>query len=113
MRIVTFENGVRVIRDALPHELPEPVSAEELLIEWRNTASCSRAQGKIALGEAEWNRFQELRNDADLPWAMRVAADDTYEWRRNSQAMDEFAWLMGYDALGMDDLFLEAMEIEI
>jgi hypothetical protein len=44
--IITYENGVKVIREALPDELPTP---EELLAAERAAMICTPAQMRLAL----------------------------------------------------------------
>ncbi|MFP1646126.1 hypothetical protein [Pontitalea aquivivens] len=67
-KIVTWENGVQVVRDALPGDLPEPPTPEELLAEWRATASLSRAEFCIALKRAGVLPANEAKQAAKGDW---------------------------------------------
>lgn len=89
---------------------PEPTEAEKLEA-WRNEAWCSPLQGKLVLGENEWARVEALVADPDTPFAMRIAITSATRWNRNSQMMDELAWLMSYTPEQVDDLFMAAMNI--
>lgn len=90
----------------------EPTEAEKLEA-WRNGVRCSPLQGKLALGEQEWAKVEQILADPALPFAMRMAITSVTEWRRNSQTMDELAWLMDYTPEQVDDLFNAAIQISI
>lgn len=81
--------------------------------EWRKWAKCSMMQGIIALGEDEWNRALAMQSDPSLPFAMRVAITGANEWVRESESIDQFAYLMGYDREKVDRLFLIAMSVTV
>ena len=79
--------------------------------DWRATAKCSPMQGKLALGETEWAKIENYR-DTQATWAQRIVIDSAQEWRRNSQDIQFFGYLLGYDENQLDDLFKTAMQIE-
>lgn len=80
-------------------------------VDWRATAKCSPMQGKLALGETEWAKIENYR-DTQATWAQRIVIDSAQEWRRNSQDIQFFGYLLGYDENQLDDLFKTAMQIE-
>jgi hypothetical protein len=90
----------------------EPTEAEKLEA-WRNDTWCSPMQGKLALGENEWAKVEAMVADPDMPFAMRIAITSATRWNRNSQMMDELAWLMNYTPEQVDDLFRAAMNVTV
>lgn len=89
---------------------PEP-TAEEILERERAAMKCSRRQGKLALGEEKWNEVLSIADDPEMPWGLRVAVHDTYEWHRNSEEMSALIWAMGLTPEEADDLFRAAMKV--
>jgi hypothetical protein len=89
------------------------LSPEAALDLERSAMSCTPAQGMLALGEGEWSKVVTLKDSHATPFAMRVAIENTTLWQRNSQMMDELAWLMGYTAEQVDDLFRLAASIKV
>ena len=77
----------------------------------REAMKCSPMQGKLALGETEWAKIENYR-DTQATWAQRIVIDSAQEWRRNSQDIQFFGYLLGYDENQLDDLFKTAMQIE-
>ena len=78
---------------------------------WRAGAVCSQMQGKLALGPVEWAKIETYR-DTEATWAQRVVIDSANEWRRNSQDIQFFGYLLGYADEQMDDMFARAMAVE-
>lgn len=76
---------------------------------WRGFARCSPMQGKLALGQAEWAKIEAYR--ATATWAEQIVIDSAQEWRRNSQDIQFFGYLLGYSDDQMDALFAAAMSI--
>lgn len=72
-KIVTWENGVQVVRDALPGDLPEPPTPEELLNQWRASASLSRADFCIALKRAGVLSANEAKAASKGEWPQSFA----------------------------------------
>ena len=87
-----------------------PEDQSLVLVSWRATAKCSPMQGKLALGQAEWAKIEAYR--ATATWAEQVVIDSANEWRRNSQDIQFFGYLLGYTDEQMDNLFKAAMTIE-
>jgi len=85
-----------------PPAIPSP---EEVLAEWRENASCSRAQGKLAIGPEVWGQVVAMLDDPETPWGLRVAVDDTPVWNRNNEDMAALIWAMGLTDEEADDLF--------
>lgn len=85
---------------------------DELDISWRASAKCSPMQGKLALGQAEWAKIEAYR-DTYATWAQRIVIDSAQEWRRNSQDIQFFGYLLEYTDEQMDALFEAAMQIKM
>lgn len=108
---------VEIITDAKTGEVkPREYehTAQELadqLSAWRLIAKCSPMQGKLALGPAEWAKIETYR-DTEATWAQKIVIDSANEWRRNSQDIQFFGYLLGYTDEQMDNLFKAAMTIE-
>ena len=109
-KIVTWGGGGKVIRDALPGELPEP-TPEEILAAERAAMICTRAQGKLAIGPEVWAQVVAMADDPETPWGLKVAIYDTYEWRRLDPNMDVLIWAMQLTPEEADDLFRLAMTL--
>jgi len=62
----------------------------------RATLTCSRLQGRLTLGPVTCATLDAIAADPDTKWAMRETILNAIEWRCNSQAMDELAYLLGY-----------------
>jgi hypothetical protein len=100
---------------------PAPTTAD-VLAAWRETVQCSPFQGRVTLGAVEVARFEAiladdsvftaLGMDATQIWVLREAVKETIVWRRNSQSMATFAFLMGYSATQMDTLFTAAVLVD-
>lgn len=89
--------------------VPEP-SPEEKLAAWRASAKCSQMQGILALGEENWNKVLTYR-DVDATWAEKVVINSARDWYRNSEDIQFFAYLLGFDDAQVDALFEAAMKI--
>ena len=84
---------------------PTPPTAEEELATEREGMSCTRQQGKIALGEAAWLSLVAISEAPDMPWGLRVAIEDTTVWRRTNGDMQALIWAMNLTETEADDLF--------
>jgi len=73
---------------------------------------CSPLQGKLALGEVEWAKVEAYR-DNYATWAEKTVIDSAQEWRRNSQDIQFFGYLLGYTDEQMDKLFEVATQIVV
>ena len=91
---------------------PTPDPAETLAAE-RANMTCSRLQGRLVLGEATCNALDAMAADPETPWAMRQTIQNAIEWGRTSQAMTELGFLLGYTDPQMDDLFRQAMTVDV
>jgi len=105
--IVNATTGEVTTRDLTPEEITAHNAAA--LTQWRATAKCSPMQGKLALGQTEWAKIEAYRETAT--WAEKVVIDSAQEWRRNSQDIQFFGYLLGYDDAQMDALFETAMQM--
>ena len=84
---------------------------QELLAKERANMVCTRQQGKLALGPTVWASVLALADDPDTPWGLRVAIEDTVEWRRTDEDMQALIWAMGLTEEQADDLFRLAMTL--
>lgn len=109
-RTLEWINGQPVVRDMTPEEIAAHLADAQDLAAWRASAKCSPMQGKLALGQAEWAKIEAYR-DTEATWAQRIVIDSAQEWRRNSQDIQFFGYLLGYDDAQMDQLFTIAMQI--
>lgn len=86
-----------------------PEDTARALASWRATAKCSPMQGKLALGQANWAKIEAYR--ATATWAEQVVIDSANEWRRNSQDIQFFGYMLDFSEEQMDELFRVAMQI--
>ena len=87
---------------------PDPA---EILAAERAAMVCTRQQGKLALGPTVWASVLTMVDDPDTPWGLRVAIEDTVEWRRTDEDMQALVWAMGLSEEQADDLFRLAMTL--
>lgn len=73
-KVLVWEGGKKVVRDAMPGELPEQPTPEELLTQWRAMASLSRAEFCIALKRAGVLSAQEAKQAAKGDWPATFAS---------------------------------------
>ena len=106
-KVLVWENGIKIIRDALPSELPDPVV---VLAAERTNMTCTPMQGILALGEDNWNTILAYRETAS--WQEKVIIDSAQTWVRNSQNIAFFQYLLGFTDAQVDDLFRTAMLID-
>jgi len=90
---------------------PLQIDPAEVLAQERANMVCTRQQGKLALGPTVWASVLAMVNDADTPWGLRVAIEDTVEWRRTDEDMQALVWAMGLTEEQADDLFRLAMTL--
>ena len=96
---------------AAPYVPPPDPTPEEILAAERAGWSCTRAQGKLAIGPEIWAKVVALADDPETPWGLKVAIYDTYEWRRLDPDMDALIWAMQLTPEEADDLFRLAMTL--
>jgi len=73
---------------------------------------CSPMQGILTLGETEWAKVVAYR-DTQAAWAEKVVIDSALDWRRTSQNIAFFQYLLGYTDAQVDDLFRAAMQVTV
>lgn len=86
-------------------------AAADALALWRASASCSRMQGTLVLGEARWANVLEYRNATGTTWSEIVVIDDARDWFRNSETIQLFGWLLNLTPTEIDALFVSAATI--
>ena len=91
---------------------PEALAANTLATR-RAGMVCSRLQGRLTLGPQICAELDALAADPETPWAMREIIANAATWQRNSQTIDELAWLLGFEPEAMDQLFDAAMIINV
>jgi hypothetical protein len=96
-----------------PPPLPPEPTPEELAEAVRGGMVCSRLQGRLVLGETTCKELDAMADDPNTPWAMRQAISNAIEWRRTSQTITELGYLLGYTDEQMDNLFRQAMVVEV
>ena len=110
-----YDDNEFMVVDGKPVEKPvteviEPTPAELLAAE-RATMVCTPLQGILALGEVEWGKVIAYR-DTYATWSQKVIIDSALDWRRNSQNIAFFQYLLEYTDTQVDTLFRTAMSIE-
>lgn len=91
-----------------PAEYPTATEAEQLDAE-RAGMTCSPLQGILALGEQQWNRVLAYRDTAS--WQEKVIIDSAQDWKRLSENIAFFQYLLDLTDEQTDDLFIAAAEI--
>jgi len=79
------------------------------LIKLRKFLSCTKMQGILTLGEAEWGKVLSYRETAT--WSEKTIIDSAQDWQRNSQNIAFFGHLLDYTDEQMDTLFLQAAQV--
>jgi len=93
---------------------PQPIDWDAIaLAKERKGMVVSRLQGRLTLGPQTVSALDALAADPNTPWAMRETINNSAEWRRTSQAVDELAYALGFSESQMDDLFRVAMQVTI
>lgn len=100
-------------RDMTAVALAEAAAAARALAEERAAMVCSRLQGRLVLGEAGCAAIDAIAVDPETPWGVRETIVNAIEWSRTSQTIELLAYLLGYDAEEMDDLFRAAMQVQM
>lgn len=86
------------------------VSGAARLQKEREQMVCTPLQGILTLGETEWGKVLTYRETAS--WSEKVIIDSAQDWRRLSENIAFFAYLLNYTDEQVDDLFRTAMQIE-
>lgn len=102
-----YQGKIIVISQAtgLPTTVDAPAAPPQVPI------SITKLQAKLAVGEAVVAQVNAFMNDPSSPWAMRTAWEDATDLYRNSQMVDELAWVLGMDPSELDSLFISAAQI--
>jgi len=86
---------------------PDPAIA---LAQARAAMVISPMQGILTLGETEWGKVLAYRDTAS--WAEKVIIDSALDWRRDSQNIAFFGFLLDYTDAQMDTLFIAAEQVK-
>ena len=89
---------------------PPPVDEAAELTKARAAMVISPMQGILTLGETEWGKVLAYRDTAS--WQERIVIDSALDWRRDSQNIAFFGFLLGYTAEQMDALFIAAGQVK-
>lgn len=106
-------NGLGPVPDWLSTEPPEQEQPPQDLVPWQ----VSRAQGKAQLiRQGLWpsviNYASSIEDETDRQLA-DVALNDTTDWQRSSPFLNAAAQALGLTAEQIDDLFIEASQIQL
>ena len=88
------------------------IDPSEVIAQERSTMTCSPLQGILTLGESQWNKVLSYR-DNYASWQEKVIIDSALDWRRNSQNIMFFQYLLEYTDTQVDDLFRAAAKVII
>lgn len=75
--------------------------------------SISKLQAKLTVGAAVVAQIDAFMNDISAPWAMRTAWADASELHRNSQMVQELAWVLGWNETQLDTLFINGANVQV
>lgn len=94
---------------------PDPSIA---LAQARAAMVISPLQGILTLGETEWGKVLAYRDGFDKDgkpfssWSEKVIINSAQDWRRDSQNISFFGYLLGYSPEQMDALFIAAAQVK-
>lgn len=105
MQVITHypDTSEVTVRDPTPAEIA--AMTPDISI-WRASASCTRMQGILAVGEKQWATILQYRDTAT--WAEQVIIDEAGDWHRTSENIAFFGYLLGLSEVEVDDLFRAA-----
>jgi len=109
--ITDAKTGTVTERPMTVEEIAALPTPDELLTQERANMKCTRQQGKLAIGPTVWASVLTMVDDPDTPWGLKVAIEDTVEWRRTNEDMQALVWAMGLSEEQADDLFRLAMTL--
>lgn len=105
--VMTWQ-GWTLIEGPTPPD-PQP---EIDLNNWRNMASCTPFQGRIALVNADlMSQVDAIMADPNTPQETKIAWEYAIEWRRMSPMIVSLGGALGLTAEQIDDLFKQAQQI--
>ena len=97
-----------------------PLTTEQVaerLAQARASMVISPLQGILTLGETEWGKVLAFRDGVDADgeplatWAQKVIINSALDWRRTSQNIAFFGFLLDYTDEQMDTLFIAAAQV--
>ena len=109
--LTQLESGKEIRKGANGKPITITPTPAEILAAERAAMVCTRQQGKLALGSTVWASVLTMVDDPDTPWGLKVAIEDTVEWRRTDEDMQALVWAMGLSEEQADDLFRLAMTL--
>jgi hypothetical protein len=81
----------------------------------RARMECTPLQGKLALGEANWQKVLDFRDGTGdwvaagpAPWSMKTTIDSAQTWQRNSNDIAFFQYILNFTDEQVDELFRAA-----
>jgi hypothetical protein len=81
----------------------------------RSGMQCTPLQGKLALGEANWQKVLDFRDGTGdwvaagpAPWSMKTTIDSAQTWQRNSNDIAFFQYILNFTDEQVDELFRAA-----
>jgi hypothetical protein len=101
--IVQTVEADRVLRTTTISNIP----IEEI----RAGMSCSKMQGVLTLGEANWSKVMAFYT-TDATWVQKPVIDSAGQWQRVSENIQFIGYLIGFNDEQMDSLFTTAALVE-
>jgi len=96
------------VADYTPEELAERILA------WRQTATCTPFQGRIALANANlMPQIEAMMNDSSTPYETKTAWEYALVWNRTSPLIESLGAALSLTPQQIDDLFRAAALIEV
>ena len=94
----------RVLRTVTISDMPIEVIREGM--------SCTKMQGVLTLGEANWSKVMEFYM-TDATWVQKAIIDSAANWQRTSENLELIGYLIGFDDGQMDTMFAAAKSVEV
>jgi hypothetical protein len=105
----TKQAAVETVEDA---RVLRTVTISDIPIEdVRAGMSCTKMQGVLTLGEANWSKVMAFYT-TEATWVQKAIIDSAVNWRRTSENIAFFGYLIGFDDEQMDALFAAAALVE-
>jgi hypothetical protein len=72
--------------------------------------SCTKMQGVLTLGEANWSKVMDFYT-RDATWVQKAIIDSAANWQRTSENLELIGYLIGFDDAQMDAMFTAAAAV--
>ena len=108
---ISWENGVKVVRDMTPDELAELPSHEDLIGQARRQMVCSPAQMRLAL--LSLGLLDQVQGIADSDPAASIVWEYAARIERLSPLVYALGGPNGFTPEQIDDIFRAAMQVQV